>query len=120
MTIWSTLRHWLATRRSAADSDPENGAIWFEGGDGRSVSDAIVIRGVNDDVMGTFVLFAFLEDRFGRKDRDWKLKYQTHGTYGDREIDTYALEMRNGEQLTLYFDITESFGKVSEDFAEGP
>ena len=119
MAIWSSIRRWFASRRWASGSDGNKGEIWYEGGNGESIDEAILVRGAGHDFVGTWAEFAFLNDRFGQMGRDWRLKLHAHGTYGDREIDTVRLEMPNGEQLTLYFDITESFGKWPADYFEG-
>jgi len=118
LTMWGAIARWIAVCRSKLRSADMEGKIWFEGGSGESVDEAIVIRGASHDLVGTWVEFAFLDDRFGQMGRDWKRKLHGHGTYGDREVDTVRLEMPNGEQLTLYFDITESFGKWPEDYFE--
>ncbi len=86
------------------------GRISFEGGDGDTIATAVVVRGAGSDLAGTYSEFAWLVDKYGQMDKDWKLLSHSHGQYGDRDIDTFEIELASGARLCVYFDCTESFG----------
>src|SRR5262249_37891589 len=85
--------------------------IFFEGGTGSTVEDAIVIRGAHFDLEGTYAEFAWLAESCGRKGVDWELISHSHGKHGGRDIDTFEIKLADATPLTVYFDCTESFGK---------
>jgi len=89
----------------------EKGKITFEGGNGDSIDNAVVVKGAQFDLAGTTAEFAWVTKMYGRKDRDWYLLSHSHGRYGDREIDTIVIDIKNSAQQTIFFDISESFGK---------
>lgn len=88
------------------------GGIYFEGGNGESVEMAIVVRGARHDLVGTYAEFAWLTQMNGQKDRDWRLLSQSHGNYEGRDIDTFIIQKSDGIQHSVFFDCTESFGKL--------
>jgi hypothetical protein len=110
------LLNWLrklkrSRRESPSGVESNSGSILFEGGNGDTVETAIVVRGASFDLVGTYAEFGWLTQTYGQKDSDWKLMSHSHGKYGDREIDTFELQLANGTPLTVFFDCTESFGK---------
>jgi len=50
-------------------------------------------------------------NRFGPKDKGWKLISHSHGVFGGRDIDTFTIQLADGTQRSVFFDSTESFGK---------
>jgi hypothetical protein len=87
------------------------GNISFEGGDGDTVEKAIVVRGAQFDLVGTYAEFHWLAQVYGQKDRDWTLISHSHEVHGGRDIDIFVLKLTDGTMRTIYFDCTESFGK---------
>jgi hypothetical protein len=85
-------------------------SVWYEGGDGLSPLDPVIVRGANYDMEGTWAEFAWLIQRYGQKDVDWRLVSHSTGSLGDRHIDTIVLQRPHDQELTHYFDVTESFG----------
>jgi hypothetical protein len=85
--------------------------IRFEGGDGNTMKGAIVIRGAQSELEGTYAAYSWLVQRFGDKDAAWKLVSHAHEIFGGREIDTFVIELNNGTQRAVFFDCTDSFGK---------
>ena len=86
------------------------GGIYFEGGDGGTITTAVVVRGADSDLAGTYGAFAWLVNKYGEKDKDWKLIAHSHGQHEGRDIDTFEIELQCGARLCVYFDCTESFG----------
>jgi hypothetical protein len=85
--------------------------IRFEGGRGDTIKTAIVVRGARTDLEGTYAEYAWLVNRFGPKDKGWKLISHSHGVFGGRDIDTFTIQLADGTQRSVFFDSTESFGK---------
>ena len=90
---------------------PEPHDIRFEGGSGNTIETAIVVRGSRTALEGTYAEYAWLVNRFGAKDKGWKLISRSHTVVGGCDIDTYRIQLADGTQCTVYFDSTESFGK---------
>jgi len=90
---------------------PRPAGVWFEGGDGSSRENAVVVRGAVWEMEGIAATFAWMEWHFGRKDQDWTLV--THSTGGDehRKIDTFVVTLADGSRRTVFFDVSESYGK---------
>jgi hypothetical protein len=104
------IRNAIKRLQQRLQKTPSDG-IWCEGGDGESVEEAIIIRGANHDMLGTWAEFMWLQWKFGEKGRDWNLIFHSTGARGDRQIDTVRIELPGGEQRDFFFDITESFGE---------
>ena len=85
--------------------------IWYEGGDGASPIGAIIVVGALSDLEGVAATFGWMHRHIGPKDEAWRLL--THSTGGDdrRKIDTFKIELPDGTQRTIFFDVTESFGR---------
>src|SRR5262245_19560383 len=95
--------------RLAASNSME---ITYSGGDGETMEEAVIIQGANNDLVGTLAEFQWLAEEFGQKDVDWRLETHSHGRMNEKEIDTIVLRLASGTRKTIYFDVTESFGKV--------
>ena len=85
--------------------------IRFEGGNGDTKERPIVIRGARSELEGTYAAYSWLVNRFGPKDKGWKLVSRSHAVVGAREIDTFVIELPDGTQRSVHFDCTETFGK---------
>ena len=56
------------------DVGDKNGSkIWFQGGNGNSIEEAVIIRGALCDLVGTWGEFQWLTGKFGQKDVAWEL-----------------------------------------------
>ena len=107
MWIQSVLHLWTASRKGSAHAS----AFGYEGEGGESIEQAVVISGTNSDLMGTLAEFQWLQAKFGRKDVDWTLISHSHGSWSEKHYDTVVIRRSTGVEHTIYFDITESFGK---------
>ncbi len=85
--------------------------IRFEGGSGDTMERAIVVRGARTNLEGTYAEYAWLVNRFGAKDKGWKLISRSHTVVGGCDIDTYQIQLADGTLRSVFFDSTESFGK---------
>jgi hypothetical protein len=89
----------------------EQTAVRFEGGAGDSIEQAVIIRGAPDGVAGVAAEYRYLREKFGQQNRDWQLTRQEVLQNGGRVFDVMLLKLADGRQLTVYFDITEFFGR---------
>lgn len=81
-----------------------------QAGSGTSVDDPVVIE-AETTIPGIRAEYAWLEQHFGKRDRDWTLVMRSHGPRGDRTIETMQIELKDGSKRTIHFDITNFFGK---------
>jgi hypothetical protein len=80
--------------------------VYFEGGDGSSLEQAVVIRGAESDAEGIAAEHAFVDEVFGpgcMKDR------QSLSSEGGRWYDVLEILLPQGGRVSVYFDITEHF-----------
>ena len=84
--------------------------IIFAGGSGDSREDAIVIKNAANHRAGVNVEYFYLQERFGKRDIHWKLVMQAL-LKGERPVDWLKIELPDGITKSIYFDISEFFGK---------
>ena len=86
--------------------------ITFSDNWGSSVEDAIVIRGAESQSEGIAVEHRYLQGKYGERREDWDLLVQQLIHDGGRSYDQMELSLLpDGFKETLYFDITDFFGK---------
>lgn len=83
----------------------------YEGGDGSTPDDAIIVRGAGSDLEGVAATFGWMHEHLGAKDEGWRLLTHSTGSHGERQIDTFDVVVREGGRRRIYFDVSESFGK---------
>jgi len=86
--------------------------ISFSDNRGESMEDAIVIMNARTDLEGVGSEYYYLEKRFGTDavDRDRISQYLVEGEEG-RSYDVLEVHLTSGENATIYFDITDFYGK---------
>jgi hypothetical protein len=97
---------WLAALPALADAPAAATAIHFAGGDGSSVDKAVVILGATE-ATGVRAEYLWLGAHFP----EWKLQDQSTLNQGKQIYDVMKFAMPDGSQHTVYFDITDFFGK---------
>jgi len=85
--------------------------VTFEGGAGNSPEQAVIIRGAPNGVAGVEAEYRYLREKFGQQNLDWRLTRQALLRKGDRMFDVMHLKLADSSQRTVYFDITEFFGR---------
>jgi hypothetical protein len=86
--------------------------ISFKGGPGDSLETAVAISGAPNSGAGIAAEYYYLEEKFGRPNADWKLHRQSVLHKNGRHYDRMDIELKNGSKKTVFFDITEFFGKL--------
>jgi len=91
--------------------------ISFSENNGESVDDAIIIMNATGEEDGVGSEYYYLEKRFGKQEVDWELEMQSLvGGEDDRYYDKMDIKLTDGKMITVYFDITDFFGKWLEGF----
>jgi hypothetical protein len=85
--------------------------VTYRGGTGESLDDAIVIQGVMDTNEGVASEYQYLSEKFGQRGIDWELARQELIVNGEKQFDKLDIRLSNGITKTIYFNITEFFGK---------
>ena len=85
--------------------------VWYEGGDGSTIDQAIIVRGAESDLEGVAATFGWMHEQLGPKDEGWRLVSHSTGERGLRKIDTFNVILQDGEPRHFYFDVSESFAK---------
>ena len=85
--------------------------VEYAGGDGSSKEKAIIIKGAASSMEGIAAEYQYLSDRFGVRGSDWSLELQSLVQEKGKSYDVMNLLLKDGSKLTLYFDISEFFGK---------
>ena len=89
-------------------------ALRILGGTGESFETAISIKGVYDSANGINVEYFILKKMFGRPGHDWALQRQNLHKRGDLSYDIMRLRLRDGRDVTVYFEITDFFKTIRE------
>ncbi len=84
--------------------------IRFEGGDGSSQASAILILGAKGERDGVDSEYQYLDLLYGPRPAGWTMVKQSLLEDADRSYDALEIE-RAGKSRTVYFDITDYFGK---------
>lgn len=89
-----------------------NGHVTFSNNAGLSQDDAIVITNAVNDNEGVDAEYYYLEQRYGERPEDWDLISQALLDQGETIYDRMDLMLSSGSNVTIYFDITDFFGKL--------
>jgi hypothetical protein len=83
---------------------------------GESFEEAIIIH-AKSGAEGVPKEYEWVEKRFGRRNQDWKLRYQAVMEHQERWYDLLAIRLADGSEKDIYFDIT-SFFRLSHSSGE--
>ena len=83
----------------------------YSGGNGRQ-SDHPIIINCSITTVGIWAETKWLKDHFGQINEDWKVKTRDHIRLANgEEREIYVISMLNGEEISIYFDISQWYGK---------
>lgn len=93
---------------------PDLTKVTYEGGDGKTVENAIVIKNAENERNGVAAEYAYITKINGEKFKDWKPVGQSTITKDNKKIDLInILLIQKNETVSYYFDITEFYGKFN-------
>ena len=85
--------------------------ISFSKNSGESMEDAIIIMGAKGEKDGIDSEYKYLESKYGLKEIDWELELQSLLSEKGKSYDKMDIKLADGTKKTIYFDITNFFGK---------
>ncbi len=85
--------------------------VSYDENTGESAEKAIVVHAENEEE-GIAAEYEYLFKKFGLKGKNWNLKRQSLLDFNNRYFDKMEIELSDGSSKSLFFDITEFFGKV--------
>ena len=85
--------------------------ITYGGGNGLETKEAIIIIGAKDELEGIEAEYVWLEKKFGEQDVKWELLDQESIDEGDKKYDILKIKFPDGEERTIWFDITDFYGR---------
>lgn len=93
---------------------PDLTKVTYEGGDGKTIENAIVIKNAGDERNGIAAEYAFVAKIYGEKFKDWKPVGQSTISKDTKKIDLIKIQLiQKDETISYYFDITEFYGKFN-------
>ena len=91
---------------------PDLSEVVYEGGDGKSLENAIVIRNAKNERNGVAAEYAYISKKHGEKFTDWKPLEQYTSAQNNRRLDVVKVQIiQVSDTILYYFDITDFFGK---------
>jgi hypothetical protein len=91
---------------------PDIANVKFEGGDGKTIENSIIIEANNEEA-GVAAEYAYISKNYAQKKVDWTLKSQSTANQNAKIYDVMSFQLtKNNEEITLYFDITGFYGKM--------
>jgi hypothetical protein len=85
--------------------------VVYRGGSGKSINDAVEIQGAANTDEGIAKEYQYLSKKFGQRGVDWQLEKQTLIEDSGKQYDRMDIRLSDGTKETIYFDITDFFGK---------
>ena len=95
-----------------AQKAPASPQITFKGGPGDTLETAVHISGATNSIAGTAAEYTYLRKKFGRENVDWNLFRQSVLRQDGKFYDRLELDLKDGRRKTVFFDISEFFGKL--------
>jgi len=84
--------------------------IRFEGGDGSSLEEAVIILGATTEMEGIGAEDTWISERYGKRNTDWKKGGVELISEEGKKYDKYEVILSDGEEIIIWFDITDFFG----------
>lgn len=85
--------------------------VEYEENAGDSIKSAIKITGARNSVEGTSAEYAYLARKFGQHGKDFRVTLQFLMEDEGKHYDALTIVFPDGTKKTVYFDITDHFGK---------
>ena len=89
---------------------PSSHLQFYSGGSGSSLTDAVIIN-ASSSVVGIAMEHSWLAGKFGKENDDWSLGVRMTTSENGRHFDVFRITLKTGVQISIYFDITQFFGK---------
>jgi hypothetical protein len=83
--------------------------VMYNNNIGDSLENAVVIHGAANSGEGIIAENQYLSEKFGQRGLDWNKREQSLIGKENKHIDKIEIELKDGTNKTVYFDITEFF-----------
>jgi hypothetical protein len=80
----------------------------YAGGDGSSLQNAVFIN-TTAALVGIPAEYDWITKHYGQRDKSWRLKRQALLSLEDKSFDAITIELADGSERTVYFDIRAFF-----------
>lgn len=91
---------------------PDLTKIVYEGGDGKSEENSVIIKNAQNELNGIASEYAYISKKHGVKFTNWKPIGQSTNTKNGRQMDVIVIQtIPEKETVVYYFDITDFYGK---------
>lgn len=87
------------------------GGIRFAGGNGSTIATAIAILGAHGEMDGTASEYSYLAKLYGPQGSAWTIDQQSLLNHSGKSYDALLITLADGTKKTVYFDISDYFGK---------
>jgi hypothetical protein len=86
--------------------------VIFEGGDGKSIENAIVIKNAKNELFGVASEYDFVARKHGVRNKDWQASSQSTTSNDGKIYDVLNIVLlADKSTVSYYFDITGFYGK---------
>ncbi|MEI7510395.1 MAG: hypothetical protein WCJ62_13135 [Flavobacterium sp.] len=93
---------------------PDLTKVTYEGGDGKTIENVIIIKNAGNERNGIAAEYAFIAKIYGEKFKDWKPVGQSTINKDTKKVDLINIQLiQKNEMHSFYFDITEFYGKFN-------
>lgn len=98
------------TKKNSQSKTKKKSKIKYEGGDGSSMEKAIIIKGAVSSTDGVAAEYDYIKKKY----KNYDTKMQGLQKKDGKRYDVITFATKDGN-VTLYFDITDFFGKFGDD-----
>jgi hypothetical protein len=84
--------------------------VTYSGGNGSTIENAIIIN-AQSSFIGIAAEYAYISKKHGERRSSWELELQSLIEKDGKHFDALHIKLKNGQNLTYYFDISMFFGK---------
>ncbi len=95
-----------------ASEPPAKSQITYKGGPGDTPETAVVILGAPNAMAGIAAEYSYLKKKFGRENEAWHADAPERPAEKGKVYDRMDLDLKDGSKKTVFFDISEFFGKL--------
>jgi hypothetical protein len=85
--------------------------VEYDENTGDSTKSAIRIMGAKNSLEGTFAEYDYRARKFGKMGKDFRVSMQFLMEKGGKHYDALDVVFPDGRKSTVYFDVSEHFGK---------
>lgn len=111
-TSCATLQNKTTKTTSYFSQTPDLSKVTYEGGDGKTLESAIVIKNAGNEMNGVAAEYEYIAKQHGVKFTNWRPVGQSTSSNNGRQFDVInIITLADNVKITYYFDITEFFGK---------